>query len=74
MAKRPPRIFIRDVWPILDCGLYPIKRTVGESVEVWADVLRDGHEQLGAAIRYRRAGTRRWGSSPIGSDAPDHLH
>ena len=55
----------RDVWPILDCGLYPIKRTVGERVEVWADVLRDGHEQLGAAIRYRRTGARRWQGAPM---------
>src|SRR5438477_10673013 len=65
MAKRPARILIRDVWPILDCGRYPIKRTVGESVEVWADVLRDGHEQLGAAVRYRRAGARRWQGAPM---------
>jgi starch synthase (maltosyl-transferring) len=65
MPKRRARTLIRDVWPILDCGLYPIKRTVGESVEVWADVLRDGHEQLGAAIRYRRTGTRRWQEAPM---------
>ena len=60
VGKRATRIQIRDVWPMLDCGRYPVKRTVGESVEVWADVLRDGHEQLGAAIRYRPVGARRW--------------
>jgi starch synthase (maltosyl-transferring) len=70
-AKRPPRIQIENVWPQLDCGRYPVKRTVGEPVEVWADVFRDGHEVLGAAVRYRRAGQSRWQEAPMrqyGSD------
>src|SRR2546430_6820358 len=33
---RPPRIQIEDVWPELDCGRYPVKRSVGDEVEVWA--------------------------------------
>jgi starch synthase (maltosyl-transferring) len=61
----PPRIRIEDVWPSLDCGRYPVKRTVGETVEVWADVIRDGHEQLGAAVRVRAPGKRRWTEVPM---------
>jgi len=57
---KPPRIQIEHVWPQIDCGRYPVKRTVGEPVEVWADVFRDGHEVLGAAVRYRRVRDRRW--------------
>ena len=56
----PPRIQIERVWPQLDCGRYPVKRTLGESVDVWADIFRDGHEVLRAAVRFRRAGARRW--------------
>ncbi|MGH3129448.1 MAG: alpha-1,4-glucan--maltose-1-phosphate maltosyltransferase [Gaiellaceae bacterium] len=56
----PPRIQIQDVRPQLDGGRYAVKRTVGERVEVSADVFRDGHEILGAAVRYRPAGERRW--------------
>jgi starch synthase (maltosyl-transferring) len=70
-AKRPPRIQIENIWPQLDCGRYPVKRTVGETVEVWADVFRDGHEMLGATVRSRRAGERRWRETPMtqyGSD------
>ena len=48
MSQEPDRILIRDIWPELDCGRFPVKRTIGATVEVWADVIRDGHEQLGA--------------------------
>ncbi|MGH3030230.1 MAG: alpha-1,4-glucan--maltose-1-phosphate maltosyltransferase [Gaiellaceae bacterium] len=61
----PPRIQIERVWPQLDCGRYPVKRTLGESVDVWADIFRDGHEVLRAAVRYRRAGARRWREAPM---------
>ncbi len=61
----PPRIQIQDVAPQLDCGRYPVKRTVGEPVEVTARVFRDGHEQLGAAIRYRPPGATRWNEAPL---------
>ena len=53
---KPPRIQIEDVWPQLDCGRYPVKRSVGDEVEVWATIFRDGHELLGAAILLPRAG------------------
>ena len=57
---KPPRIQIEDVWPQLDCGRYPVKRSVGDEVEVWATIFRDGHELLGAAIRYRAPGSSQW--------------
>jgi starch synthase (maltosyl-transferring) len=68
---RRPRIQVEDVWPQLDCGRFAVKRTLGEPVEVWADVFRDGHEVLGAAVRFRRQGERRWREAPMehhGSD------
>jgi starch synthase (maltosyl-transferring) len=61
----PPRIQIQEVWPQLDCGRYPVKRTLGEAVEVWADIFRDGHEILFADVLYRRAGKRRWLRAPM---------
>jgi starch synthase (maltosyl-transferring) len=70
-ASPPSRIQIGDVWPALDCGRYPVKRTLGEQVEVWADVFRDGHDILGAAVKYRPAGARAWLQAPMehhGSD------
>jgi len=68
----PPRIQIQQVTPQLDCGRYPVKRTVGDVVEVQARVFRDGHEQLGAAVRYRRPGGSRWEEAPLEPLGNDH--
>ena len=59
-ASRPPRIQIRDVLPQIECGRYPVKAAVGDRLDVTATIFRDGHEVLGAAVRYRGPGERRW--------------
>jgi starch synthase (maltosyl-transferring) len=65
-TKQPPaRIRIQDVSPQVDCGRYPVKHTVGDRVEVSATIFRDGHDVLGAAVRYKPAGTSRWRESPL---------
>lgn len=58
------RIVIENVYPEIDGGRYPVKRVVGESFEVWADIFRDGHDVLGAALRYRDQGTE-WREAPM---------
>ncbi len=50
---------------MLDCGRYAVKRTLGQRVEVWADIFRDGHEILRAAVKYRPAGARAWLQMPM---------
>jgi starch synthase (maltosyl-transferring) len=67
----PPRIQIEDVWPQLDCGRYPVKRSVGDAVEVWATIFRDGHEVLGAAVLYRPPGSGEWREAPMAERDPD---
>src|SRR4051794_32697901 len=59
-AQAPPRIRIRPLSPVIDCGRYAPKRCVGDTVTVAADVFSDGHEKLRAAIRYRSPGGRNW--------------
>ena len=61
----PPRIQIQEVAPQVDCGRYPVKRTVEDLVEVTARIFRDGHETLGAAIRHRGPGSTRWTEAPL---------
>jgi starch synthase (maltosyl-transferring) len=61
----PPRIQIQRVTPQIDGGKYAVKRTVGETVEVSARIFRDGHEALGAAVRYKATGATRWQESPL---------
>lgn len=44
------------MWPQIDAGRYPVKRTVGETLDVWADIFRDGHEHLVAVVRHQPPG------------------
>jgi starch synthase (maltosyl-transferring) len=69
--EQPPRIQIQRVEPVVDCGRYAVKRTVGDAVEVSADIFRDGHETLGAALRFKPVGPSRWREvpmEPLGND------
>ncbi len=63
--KQPPRIQIQNVEPQVDCGRYPVKRTVGDRVELTADIFKDGHDQLRAVVRFRREGSRKWLEQPL---------
>ena len=64
-SKQPPRIQIQNVEPQVDCGRYPVKRTLGDRVELAADIFKDGHDQLRAVVRARRSGTRKWVEHPL---------
>jgi len=68
----PPRIQILEVVPQVDCGRFPVKRVAGERVEVAARIFRDGHDVLGAVVRYRPAGTSRWQEAPLAALGNDH--
>ena len=55
--RTPSRVVIEGVEPEVDEGRFPIKPTVGEDVEVRADVFADGHDLLSAVLRFRYVGT-----------------
>lgn len=59
------RIALENVYPEVDCGRFPVKRVVGERVEVWADIFRDGHDVIGAAVRYRSGEDGEWRRTPM---------
>jgi starch synthase (maltosyl-transferring) len=61
----PSRVIIEAVRPEIDAGRFAAKRTVGEDVEVSADVFTDGHDLIAAVLRCRHAGEREWHESPL---------
>jgi starch synthase (maltosyl-transferring) len=71
---RPPRIQIQDVWPSIDCGSFPAKRTLGTEFEVYATIFADGHEVLRAVVRYREPGEKKWVEVPMESLVNDRWH
>ena len=60
----PPRIRILDVRPQVDGGRFDVKRTVGERLEVSAEVFRDGHDAIRAVLRHRAPGGD-WQEAPM---------
>jgi len=54
------RVVIERVDPEVDAGRFPIKRCVGDSVRVRADIFVDGHDQLGARLLCRRTEDSDW--------------
>ena len=59
------RVLIEAVQPEIDGGATPIKRVVGEAIEVTADIFTDGHEKLAAEIMYRPADEAEWRRPPM---------
>jgi starch synthase (maltosyl-transferring) len=75
------RLFIESIYPSVDAGRFPVKRVAGEAIEVWADIFRDGHAVIAAALLWRHEGEASWQASAmryfdndrwVGSFTPPH--
>jgi starch synthase (maltosyl-transferring) len=65
------RVVVEHVEPQIDCGLFPIKRTVGDLVSIEADVFGDGHDHVRARLLFKEEGASSWQSIemlPLGND------
>ncbi|MBF6569968.1 MAG: alpha-1,4-glucan--maltose-1-phosphate maltosyltransferase [Candidatus Binataceae bacterium] len=56
---------IENVTPAVDGGRYPAKRIAGEPCIVEADIYRDGHPVVRAAVRWRRRNERSFNENPM---------
>ena len=59
------RVQIEGVSPEIDCGRFPIKRTVGEEVRVEVDMFADGHDVVAGVIQYRLEASQTWFEVPL---------
>jgi starch synthase (maltosyl-transferring) len=59
------RFRIEDIYPLVDCGRSAVKGIAGEPITVWANIFRDGHDEIAAALRWRRTNSRRWNRAPM---------
>jgi starch synthase (maltosyl-transferring) len=58
-------VVIEAVAPAVDGGRHAVKRVVGDTVVVTADVFKEGHETLRAWVRFRRADEPAWREAPM---------
>jgi len=66
------RVVVAAVRPELDGGRFPVKRVIGDVLDVEADLLVDGHDVLAARVLYRHAdaGDDRAASASTWSEQP----
>ncbi|NJD27954.1 MAG: alpha-1,4-glucan--maltose-1-phosphate maltosyltransferase [Chloroflexi bacterium] len=64
------RVVVEAIWPEIDAGRFPIKRVVGDTVAVEADVFADGHDQLAVRLVHRSPDgtTAETAMEPLGND------
>ena len=64
-----PRAFasavIENLSPLVDGGRYPVKRIVTDDLVVEADIFRDGHDVVAAALKWRLVGQSRWNETAM---------
>src|SRR5213082_3250899 len=60
MARVFPSAVIENLRPLRDGGRYPVKRIVEDDLAVEADVFKDGHDVVAAALKWRLVGQPRW--------------
>lgn len=59
------RVVIEEIQPQVDCGRYPAKRVVGDTVTVKAAIFSDGHDHVAARVLYKHASERKWRTAPL---------
>ncbi len=65
------RVIIENVTPRVDDGAFPIKRIIGDTVTVEADVFTDGHDAITCVLLYKKEGDATWTETamePQGND------
>jgi starch synthase (maltosyl-transferring) len=70
-AIKAPRIAIEAIAPVVENGLFPVKRRVGEFVEVSVDLISDGHDSLGASLLWRPADETAWSEVALAHQGND---
>jgi starch synthase (maltosyl-transferring) len=74
-ASALPRLVIEHVTPELDAGRYPVKRALGETVQVEADIFKDGHDEIAGQLLFRHQEQREWQRIPLTYQYdPDRWH
>jgi starch synthase (maltosyl-transferring) len=65
------RVVIENVRPSVDGGRFAAKRVIGDVVKVTADIFTDGHDSIGALLRFRHADCEAWSEHRLNADVND---
>jgi starch synthase (maltosyl-transferring) len=65
------RVIIEDVSPMIECGRFPAKRTIGDMLSIEAAIFADGHDAISCQVLHRFEDETAWNflpMAPIGND------
>lgn len=65
LTNRPATVVISNLAPLVEGGKYPTKRVVGETLDVEADIFKEGHDQILAVLAWRPSGSAEWNEIPM---------
>ena len=65
MIPKQPTVVIENLEPLVNGGRYPVKRVVGDNLTISADVFKDGHDVVGALLKWRKRGEVAWHETPM---------
>jgi len=63
-AEGRKRVIIEEIQPQVDCGRYPARRILGDSVDISAAIFSDGHDHVAARLLWRHESTE-WQNMPM---------
>lgn len=61
----PQSVIIEGVTPEIDSGRWAVKREIGDTVTVEADIYKEGHEPFEAYLLWRLRGAKQWHRVPM---------
>lgn len=65
LTAHPDSVVISEIAPQIEGGRYPLKRVVGESLSISADIFKDGHDVVVARLESRRVGYSEIAIAPL---------
>ncbi len=63
--KGQQRVIVENIAPQVDCGRYPVKRVLNDTITIKADIFCDGHDALSAELLYRQNDGQEWNSEEM---------
>ena len=64
-AEGRKRVLIEEIQPQVDCGRYPARRILNDTVDISAAIFSDGHDHVAARLLYKHEGDPDWQSTPM---------
>src|ERR1700694_5317719 len=74
MPRAFPSAVIENLRPLVAGGRYPVKRIVEDDLAVEADVFKDGHDVVAAALKWCLVGEARWHETAMSLVDNDRWH